>query len=290
MSKRLREPNDDDHAPREVKRMASVHKALACPVCYNIMYRGPIYQCKQGHVVCTCCYSKLSAAKCPSCAVAFDVKEPSRARHLETLRDEFELPCPFAEQGCTATFVGADFDKHSDECKAWQYECNVGGCSVTDLNDATFVHHMFACFKSKSTHYKVREIGEIKLGQDATVDMGTIQLTLLPHVLGWSFRADGLEFWAEWTTSPHSEERAFAFGGCAAPNALRSYRVRLTVGDPALWQLSLTSLVETIRRQFSAAQDGTQIFLFISKKDVAKMRKLYQDRPIPVSLALWKVE
>ena len=57
-----------------------------CPVCMD-WYRGEIYQCKEGHLVCGSCKSDLSA--CPTCRAPM---QSIRARAVESILKSVVMP------------------------------------------------------------------------------------------------------------------------------------------------------------------------------------------------------
>ena len=57
---------------------------LECPVCL-VLPKCKIYQCKDGHLVCKICYSKLPSKQpvlCPTCRIPMH-RDPCRARVVE---------------------------------------------------------------------------------------------------------------------------------------------------------------------------------------------------------------
>ena len=47
-----------------------LRKSLECPVCLQTPKAGPLYQCKNGHMLCSSCYNKV--AQCPQCRANLD--------------------------------------------------------------------------------------------------------------------------------------------------------------------------------------------------------------------------
>ena len=61
--------------------IAELRKSLECPVCFETPKAGPLYQCQNGHILCSVCIDKVQ--ECPQCRV-----------NLPSIR----IRCLFAEQ------------------------------------------------------------------------------------------------------------------------------------------------------------------------------------------------
>ena len=42
-----------------------LRKSLECPVCFHTPKAGPLYQCENGHILCSGCNGKVN--QCPEC-------------------------------------------------------------------------------------------------------------------------------------------------------------------------------------------------------------------------------
>ena len=66
---------------------------LECPICFETIDSVPIYQCRNGHVVCKNCHPKLKT--CPICRVDIIKKSkcdgPIRNRKLEEMVERLQL-------------------------------------------------------------------------------------------------------------------------------------------------------------------------------------------------------
>lgn len=49
----------------EYAMIANLKKALECPVCFYTPNNGPLYQCENGHILCSGCIEKVQ--ECPQC-------------------------------------------------------------------------------------------------------------------------------------------------------------------------------------------------------------------------------
>ncbi|KAL8150376.1 hypothetical protein V2J09_020184 [Rumex salicifolius] len=106
---------------------SSVIELLECPVCTNSMY-PPIYQCHNGHTLCSTCKTRVQN-RCPTCRQELgDI----RCLALEKVAESLELPCKFNSLGCPGTFPYYNKLKHESQCIFRPYNCPYAGseCSV----------------------------------------------------------------------------------------------------------------------------------------------------------------
>ena len=61
---KLKSPNSKDKTQDSFEL---IKEDLECPVCRDVPKSLPIYQCRQGHIICNSCYPKLN--NCPVCRV-----------------------------------------------------------------------------------------------------------------------------------------------------------------------------------------------------------------------------
>ncbi|XP_066360835.1 uncharacterized protein [Miscanthus floridulus] len=88
--------------------------ALDCGVCF-LPLKPPIFQCSNGHVVCSLCHDKLKATgKCHVCGVTTDGN--SRCHAMERLAESIRFLCSNAAYGCTARLVYHDRGGHWQQC------------------------------------------------------------------------------------------------------------------------------------------------------------------------------
>ena len=45
--------------------IAELRKSLECPVCFETPKAGPLFQCQNGHILCSVCIDKVQ--ECPQC-------------------------------------------------------------------------------------------------------------------------------------------------------------------------------------------------------------------------------
>ncbi|KAK4740791.1 hypothetical protein SAY87_024379 [Trapa incisa] len=105
-----------------------VHELLECSVCMTMMY-PPIYQCPNGHTLCSNCRGRIPKL-CPTCRHELG---NIRCLALEKVAESLELPCSFQDLGCHNIFPYYGKLKHEKSCKYRPYTCPYAGsdCSVT---------------------------------------------------------------------------------------------------------------------------------------------------------------
>ncbi|KAG8657765.1 E3 ubiquitin-protein ligase SINAT2 isoform X1 [Manihot esculenta] len=107
---------------------SDVQNLLECPVCMNLMC-PPIYQCPNGHTLCSYCKARIHNA-CPTCRGELG---NIRCLALEKVAESLELPCKYQIVGCPDIFPYYSKLKHEKNCKYRPYNCPYAGaeCSVT---------------------------------------------------------------------------------------------------------------------------------------------------------------
>ncbi|MQL80826.1 hypothetical protein Taro_013280 [Colocasia esculenta] len=113
---------------------ASVHDLLECPVCTNSMY-PPIYQCQNGHTLCSTCKLRVEN-RCPTCRQELgDI----RCLALEKLAESLELPCKYYSLGCPEIFPYYSKLKHEGQCIFQPYHCPYAGSECSVVGDIPFL-------------------------------------------------------------------------------------------------------------------------------------------------------
>lgn len=93
---------------------------LDCPLCCE-SFRGKVWQCAEGHVLCDKCRSQLpEPKKCPSCRKMLG---SIRNRVLEDLSKDAPLPCRNEPRGCNIILPLAKRMHHEEECKYALFRC-----------------------------------------------------------------------------------------------------------------------------------------------------------------------
>ncbi|KAJ1261693.1 hypothetical protein BS78_09G050200 [Paspalum vaginatum] len=120
---------------------------LDCNICY-LALKPPIFQCANGHVVCSPCGDKLKdAAAC--CGVAMDGGYRG-CNAMERVVESIRSTCPHAAYGCDATPAYHAREDHLRECPHAPCHCPGEACSFVGSTAALLDHvageHGWRCF------------------------------------------------------------------------------------------------------------------------------------------------
>nr|CAB3460258.1 unnamed protein product [Digitaria exilis] len=114
--------------------------ALHCVVC-SLSLKPPIFQCDEGHMVCSPCSDKLKGAggKCHVCGVAM-AGGYRRCHGMERLVDSLRAACPNAAYGCAATPPYHGREEHIRACPHPQCYCPGEACGFAGSTAALRDH------------------------------------------------------------------------------------------------------------------------------------------------------
>ncbi|EOA34024.1 hypothetical protein CARUB_v10021520mg [Capsella rubella] len=136
---------------------------LDCPICFHPL-ASPIYQCTNGHIICSTCRTKLTRDKCPSCTLPIG---NNRSRITERLVGALFFPCKNSENGCRQKLsYGKDLDDHEKECDEYMCYCPVPFCDYVSFDKNLFNHF--------TVWHKDRYSSKFKTGQYVDVDVHVI--------------------------------------------------------------------------------------------------------------------
>ncbi|GAA0151778.1 ubiquitin-protein ligase [Lithospermum erythrorhizon] len=117
---------------------SNLKELLQCPICKISMYL-PIYQCPNGHTICSDCRTRVKS-RCPTCR--FELGD-IRCLALEKVAESLELPCRYQSLGCDDIFPYYNKHKHEQHCRFRPYNCPYAGSECSAVGDiATLVEHL----------------------------------------------------------------------------------------------------------------------------------------------------
>ncbi|KAF8766008.1 hypothetical protein HU200_007943 [Digitaria exilis] len=94
---------------------------LDCGVCCFPL-KAPIFQCDEGHAICSSCRDKLApSGKCHVCSIP--IVTYHRCRTMENLVESIRVPCPYAVHGWVAMPAYCDAQDHSCFCPHAPLHC-----------------------------------------------------------------------------------------------------------------------------------------------------------------------
>ncbi|CAN6358575.1 unnamed protein product [Urochloa humidicola] len=129
--------------------------ALDCGVCYPPPppLKPPIFQCINGHAVCSPCRDKLKhtgKGKCHVCRIPLGSYN-IRCHAMERLVDSIRVPCPHAAHGCAARVAYYDRGSHGEACPHAARGCPSKGCGFVGSAGALLDHVAGAHIDGKAT-------------------------------------------------------------------------------------------------------------------------------------------
>lgn len=107
-----------------IQELEELEELLECPVCTEVPVFTPIYQCPNGHLLCSECHSKLQ--QCPQCRA---VLHKIRSLFAEKMLANHSLQCRYAEDGCAAMLLLSTAKSHQKSCEFRELNCPVSNCN-----------------------------------------------------------------------------------------------------------------------------------------------------------------
>lgn len=105
-------------AHRRKRRLSEeeIDETLSCPICLD-SFTIPILQCRNKHLICETCYSKIKLIndKCPQCRARFKYA-PLRSKKAEKMLEKYETVCRYASRGCREKRTYEDRTRHEKKC------------------------------------------------------------------------------------------------------------------------------------------------------------------------------
>ena len=84
-----------------------------CPVCLSVPRRPPIWQCDQGHMICSLCRPQVRA--CPTCRGRYSSEQ--RLYFAERLLEKIPVACKYSEEGCEVELVPSQMSRHEAQLR-----------------------------------------------------------------------------------------------------------------------------------------------------------------------------
>lgn len=210
------------HASNEVVTKELLD-ALLCPICMRT-YQGMIFQCPEGHAICSACKDKLRGdpKTCPSCRA---VLGENRNRALEAVMAAIRMPCENAQRGCPVVMGSDELAEHHIKCEYALYKCphptQADECKWEGLQSQVVTHIKDAHGNGASF---VQTAPEIHPGLQRK---GTLR------VLPWIFE----RAWVSVTILPYKGSHLLEYACCTGDNLVKC--LQFVGGEsPGLYKVS----------------------------------------------------
>ncbi len=167
---------------------------LECPVCLEGHRNPPIYQCQNGHLICSRCIARPEITVCPSCRHELDKNNKIRNIVAEKMINHMPQPCKYEDKGCPErVFPAEKRELHEKECPCRALpKCPIVQSCRETVTFKDLLDHM------KTAHPEVQPLGNrgtvraskiLQPGKTLTCK-GNANVCWLPHV----FESHGLLF------------------------------------------------------------------------------------------------
>ena len=127
------------------KLISCLEEKVRCVDCHNVPTSAPLYNCPEGHIICTSCY-KGARSLCPSCSYKF-VGSTISLIGL-TLIENIKHSCPYAE--CTERMDFANIAEHKKICSFKPLTCPAAHCKTKVTYEKLLEHILKECKHSQS--------------------------------------------------------------------------------------------------------------------------------------------
>ncbi|XP_044467471.1 uncharacterized protein LOC123197304 isoform X3 [Mangifera indica] len=94
-----------------------------CPICLEPL-TIPVFQCEDGHIVCSVCCGQLSV--CPTCSLPVGY---IRCRAIEKVLESVKVRCPNTKYGCNETMSYNLMSDHELTCQYMPCSCPLSDCN-----------------------------------------------------------------------------------------------------------------------------------------------------------------
>jgi len=118
-------------------------KQFECPVCWMIPRQNPVYQCLNGHIICSGCHSSVNI--CPQCRENLGT---NRNLMLESILDKLPFPCQFRGDGCLDVMPRKSIAEHEIICCFRTINCVDISCNL-QLSMSKLVAHVKVCHSER---------------------------------------------------------------------------------------------------------------------------------------------
>jgi hypothetical protein len=107
-----------------IVKLKDLEDLLECASCLSVPDAGtPVYECSDGHIICSNCDEQITDQTCPTCKVVFWVKKRNRIAEKIIDRFDAEVPCIHSRRGSRHTAKGSTIKEHEANCGSIRVKC-----------------------------------------------------------------------------------------------------------------------------------------------------------------------
>ncbi|KAL2499477.1 E3 ubiquitin-protein ligase SINA-like 10 [Abeliophyllum distichum] len=125
----------EEKSDRQISVILSDTDVLDCPICFEPL-RPPVFQCKNGHIACASCCTKM-ANKCSNCSLQIGFV---RCRAIEKVVESVTISCPKAYYGCKETILYSKKLDHENACIYVPCSCPHPTCDYVGSPTVLYTH------------------------------------------------------------------------------------------------------------------------------------------------------
>ena len=104
--------------------ISEIEDALECVICLEFPKNSPVYQCENGHVLCSSCHARV--INCPTCRVKL---RRIRCLAVEKVIARFGKLCKFSSYGCNVRLSLDSLESHEARCGFQPVKCPSPSCN-----------------------------------------------------------------------------------------------------------------------------------------------------------------
>ena len=174
-----------------VLSLDDIEDVLECVICLEFPITVPIYQCNNGHVLCSSCHGRVT--DCPTCRGRLG---KVRCLAMEKVLEKFPKPCRFKSSGCSIRLDQTRLDKHEGSCAYKPVSCPMTNCAQL-LSIEELIKHFDENHNCKEAHSSEDSSIICDIGTTiSTLNTTTIALfrwnLIHPGFIGMCWRESGI--------------------------------------------------------------------------------------------------
>ncbi|KAJ0099675.1 hypothetical protein Patl1_21349 [Pistacia atlantica] len=142
-----------------VSWIVSDPELLDCPICFEPL-TSPVFQCEDGHIVCSLCCTRLG--RCSTCLLPVG---NIRCRAIEIVLESVKARCPNTKYGCNETMSYSLQKVHEQTCQHVPCSCPFSHCNFISTSTKLY-QHFSEKHQNSAVHFMYNRVLNIVLNVD----------------------------------------------------------------------------------------------------------------------------